>query len=595
LVIALLLALALVQQTPAPQVMSAVDRDHVAIGDEVELTVRITSQTPEPVQVSLPPLLGFELLGRSERSEVSYGNTKGRITTVTLRLRATTKGHWRIGKVQIRQGSHLEEAEPVDVYVDRGTSATATALPARIRRLLEQALPPKGTPPAAISVVVSDESVVLGEQVDVVTIAWFQRDLRQQLRRSPTVEAPRIEGVWSYPQTVPTGIAASRLVGGRWYDLFILHQIVFPLTPGTVKVSSARLHYSVPLAFQFFSQEERYSLVSGTSAVDVTPLPTAGRPADFAGAVARNLTITDSISPAIAQQGEAVTASLILRGEGNVALWPAPAVTWPQGFRAYPDATEERVSTTDGRLGGTKTFRYLLVADSAGTTAMPALRYSYFDPGSGTYASTRMESVSLTVAPRSGGTLVRATPPPLILDARPVLARQIRESLPAWLWWMALLIGPLVFAARIIRLPHRASRSQPPRGDSLAAVERELSRMVAALAAGHDRNGPDSLQASLRRSGLSEPDARKVIEVRERLRAARFGGSGVDPAVLAEARALIQRIRPERPPSGPRWKSGTAARLFSAPALRAQSTAGGCTGGRTRLGGGRFSGRAQQP
>jgi hypothetical protein len=258
-VISLLLALALVQQHPAPQVMSAVDRDHVVVGDVVELTIRITSQTPEPVQVSLPPLLGFELVGRSERSEVSYGNAKGRITTVTLQLRATTKGHWRIGKIQIRQGSHLEEAEPVDVYVDRGSAATASALPSRIRRVLEQAPPPRGSPPAAISVVVSDPSVVVGQQVDVVTIAWFQRDLRQQLRRSPTVEAPRIEGVWSYPQQVPSGIAASRLIGGRWYDLFILHQIIFPLTPGTVKVSAARLHYSVPLAFQFFSQEERYS------------------------------------------------------------------------------------------------------------------------------------------------------------------------------------------------------------------------------------------------------------------------------------------------------------------------------------------------
>ena len=78
-----------------------------------------------------------------------------------------------------------------------------------------------------------------------------------------------------------------------------------------------------------------------------------------------------------------MTASLVLRGEGNVALWPAPAVTWPAGFRAYPDATEERVSTTDGRLGGTKTFRYLLVADSAGTTAIPPFAIPILIPAPG--------------------------------------------------------------------------------------------------------------------------------------------------------------------------------------------------------------------
>ena len=143
-----------------------------------------------------------------------------------------------------------------------------------------------------------------------------------------------------------------------------------------------------------------------------------------------------------------------------------------------------------------------------------------------------------------------------------------------WVWWVALLIGPLVFAGRVIHLPRRAKRTEPPRADSLAAVERELSRMVAALAAGQDRNGPESLQASLRRSGLERTGRAKVIEVRERLRAARFGGSGIDPAVLAEARALILRIRPERARSGPRWRSGTAAMLLFACAttLRGQST-----------------------
>ena len=235
---------------------------------------------------------------------MSYGNAKGRITTVTLQLRATTKGPL----------ADWEDPDPPGIP-PRGGGTGRCVCRSRQRRdgvRSPEPNPPgagagasaQGSPPAAISVVVSDPSVVVGQQVDVVTIAWFQRDLRQQLRRSPTVEAPRIEGVWSYPQQVPSGIAASRLIGGRWYDLFILHQIIFPLTPGTVKVSAARLHYSVPLAFQFFSQEERYSLASGTSGLEVTPLPTAGRPADFTGAVARNLTVTDSISPPVAQQGK---------------------------------------------------------------------------------------------------------------------------------------------------------------------------------------------------------------------------------------------------------------------------------------------------
>jgi hypothetical protein len=563
------------QQPPPPEVTSSVERDRIGVGDEIDLTIRVTSASAEVVQVSLPPLLGFELLGRSERTEVSYGGDQRRVTTVTLRLRAAAKGHYRLGPMQVRQGRHLVQGDPVEVTVDRGSAATARTLPVRMARLLDRAPAPSGSPPAAVTLVLSAASAVVGEQVDVVTIAWFQRDLRQQLRRSPTVDAPRIEGVWSYPQPVPNGIAASRLVGGHWYDLFILHQIVFPLTPGRVTISPARLHYSVPLAFQFFSQEERYALTSQGATLTVTPLPDAGRPADFTGAVARGLTVSESVTPATAQQGEALTASLVLNGEGNVALWPVPAVVWPRGFRAYPDATEDRVRTTEGRLGGTKTFRYLLVPDTAGATLIPPLSYTYFDPDTKAYLTTHADGVRLTVAPRASGALVRATPPALMLDDRPSLARRVRTALPDAVWWTVLLLAPLGFVFRTVRMPRRKAQVKGARSDSLAGLERELSRVVAALAAGKEREGPVALQAALRRSGLTEADAERVIEVRERLRAARFGGAGIDPTVMADARALIQRIRPERARWGPRWRSGTAAAflLLLAGLMDAQSNA----------------------
>ena len=51
-----------------------------------------------------------------------------------------------------------------------------------------------------------------------MSAAWFPRDLRLQLRRPPTLQPPVIDGVWSYPQATPAGIAATRNIGGRWYD-----------------------------------------------------------------------------------------------------------------------------------------------------------------------------------------------------------------------------------------------------------------------------------------------------------------------------------------------------------------------------------------
>jgi hypothetical protein len=220
--------------------------------------------------------------------------------------------------------------------------------------------------------------------------------------------------------------------------------------------------------------------VSGTSGLEVTPLPTAGRPADFTGAVARNLTVTDSISPPVAQQGEAVTASLVLRGEGNVALWPAPGRHLASGVPGLPRRDGRAGLDHRWPSGWHQDVPVPLVADSAGTTAIPAVRYSYFDPGHRDLCLHPHGERE----PDRGATIRRCSAPGHTASAHtrctPGLAREIRETFFPWVWWVALLIGPLVFAGRVIHLPRRAKRTEPPRADSLAAVERELSRMVAA-------------------------------------------------------------------------------------------------------------------
>ena len=124
------------------------------------------------------------------------------------------------------------------------------------------------------------------------------------------MESPQIEGVWAYPQAVPGGIAASRQVNGRWYDLFVLHQVAFPLTPGRFGVSAAKLTYNLPLAYQFFSQEERYTLQSETTSFAARALPAEGRQPDFAGAVGHGLSITRRLTPPAGRQGELVGCRL---------------------------------------------------------------------------------------------------------------------------------------------------------------------------------------------------------------------------------------------------------------------------------------------
>jgi oxygen tolerance protein BatD len=542
-VIAALALLAALQGSGALQVLTSLDHDRVVPGDEVVLTVTVLSRSTVPIQVSLPTLTGFVLISREERSDVTAGQPPSRTTSLVLRLRADKPGSWRIGPFQVRQGHEYAQGDPVSIEVEGSGSAASTSLSLRLARLLDRAPVPGGLDEAAVSVVVSDDSVVVGEQVDVVTIAWFDREIRQQLRRAPTVEGPRMEGVWSYPQPAPGGIAASRRVGGRWYDLFVLHQVVFPLQPGRVVVAPARLQYSMPLAFQFFSQEERYSLLSDTARFAVGPLPGAGRPADFTGAVAQDLSVVQSLSPPAGRQGEAFSFEVTLKGSGNVSLWPLPAHTWPPELRAYSEGTRDAITVADGRLGGRKTFRFLLVPDSAGEIQLPAIPYTYFDPVQRAYHTATAEPMNIMVAPRGEGQASRPAPPPIRLDRREPLATALRSALPGPSAWLLVILPPLVFFARRMRWRRRRLEAPPRPADPLADAERRLDALLATLV-----EDPVEREAGLRealsRAGIARPLVERIARSRSAIRGLRYGGMADQSAaaLCREAESVLAAL-----------------------------------------------------
>ena len=530
-------------QTGGPAIDASVDEDRISVGEEVVYTLRAVSHSRLPMQVSVTPFNGLEIVSRSERSEVSQGQDPARTTVLEVRLRALRPGRWQLGPARAVQGTDTVEAAAIVVDVSASRAATASTLSPALKGLLQRArLPAAGE--ASVDLIVSADSVRVGQQVDVVTAAWFPRDLRLQLRRPPTLQPPVIDGVWSYPQATPAGIAATRSIGGRWYDLFVAHQVVFPLLPGTVSIPRATLKYSTPVALQFFSQEERFALTSRADTLVVQALPEAGRPPDFAGAIGSGLELDRRVSPLAARVGEGVAIELSLTGEGNTALWPAPEMRWPPGARAYTDKVEERVASPEGSIGGTKTFRYLVVPDSAGALVLPAVSYGYFDLGAKRYLRTTLPAATVPVAPGGEATASTALPPPLLAGGHPSLAWWMGHGLPDRVWLLILLAPPLILALRgRLRLPHRRAAARPAR--DLRAAEEELDAVVRTLVPDPQRRSGAGLAAAVRAAGADAALAARVAAARERLLARRYGPepSGSDDATLAdEVRDLVSRI-----------------------------------------------------
>lgn len=530
-------------QASTPELHVSVDQDRIGVGEELVYTVRAVSRSSEPMNLTVAPLNGFEVVARSERTEVAFSGGPTRTTLLEIRLRGLRPGRWQVGPARVTQAGVIAEASALVVEVEPNASVTATALNPRLRTLLERTpAPPRGK--AAVALVVSADTVRVGEQVDVVTAAWFPRDLRLQLRRPPTLQPPVIDGVWSYPQAAPSGIAASREIAGIAYDLFVAHQVVFPLLPGRIVIPEAMLKYTTPLALQFFSQEERFALSSLPETLAVRPLPSEGRPANFSGAVGSALRLERRVNPATAHPGEGVLVELILSGVGNTALWPPPEIRWPRTVRAYSDRVDEKVATAEGRVGGVKTFRYLVVPDSVGPLTLPAVNYSYFDLAAGAYRSAGAGPAPLQVAEGGESATTAALPPPLMQGTTPAFTRRIGLLLPDWVWVTILLLPPLAIFGRSWRPRHRRRRAPVPQG-GLRGAEAELDAVVRGLVPDPDHRSRSGLAAAVRAAGADVDTARRLAAAREQLLARRYGPGGSsdeDAALVAEVQELIGRL-----------------------------------------------------
>jgi hypothetical protein len=540
-VIAVLLAVLF--QSGTPELHVSLDQDRISVGEEIVFSVRAVSRSQEPMDLSISPINGFEIVSRSERTEVSFSNGPTRTTVLEVRLRALRPGRWQVGPARVKQAGQVVEADALVVDVEPSAAVAATTINPRLRSLLDRTPPPpRGK--AAVALVVSADTVRVGEQVDVVTAAWFPRDLRLQLRRPPTLQPPVIDGVWSFPQAAPAGIAVTRNIGGTAYDLFVSHQVVFPLVAGSIAIPRAMLKYSTPMALQFFSQEERFALTSLPETLTVRGLPAEGRPRDFNGAVGTALRLERRVTPATARAGEGVAVELSVSGVGNTALWPPPEIRWPRNARAYADQVDEQVSAAEGRLGGVKTFRYLVVPDSTGPLTLPAVSYPYYDLTAREYRFSGVGDASLPVAPSRESGATAALPPALLPTKPPALTRRVAQAVPDWGWLAVLLLPPLLVWSRSWRPPRRRLRVVSQDG-GLRGAEEELDAVVRGLVPDLDHRSRAGLAAAVRAAGADAETASRLAAARERLLARRYGPGGFseeDAALVAEVRELVGRL-----------------------------------------------------
>ncbi len=317
-------------------------------------------------------------------------------------------------------------------------------------------------------------------------------------------------------------------------------------------------------------------------ATDVLPIPTAGRPADYQGAVGNYLIVTKAGEDHV-KAGDPIRLRLAVQGDGPMDLVQAPPLS------RIPELVE-RFKVDDSALPGVvrdnvKLFTASIRPRNEQVTEIPAIPFSFFDPDAKKFVTVKSQPVPIQVDPADqlsfdsivGGSASGESEVAKNSDAEDAMTSRFQfenttspvalaPATPAahWPGWVAICLPPLLFFAvrgrRIGGALLKPFRSVDPIEDWLqrirnAATVREIAlvfeeflRKQAAGSASDPSHAVVSVDTLLER--VDPETARLVRDVLTRCQSARFGGEtadrrdGLSPcnAIADDAAACVRQV-----------------------------------------------------
>ena len=225
---------------------------------------------------------------------------------------------------------------------------------------------------------------------------------------------PKYENFWSQSESIDADKLQiqNTVFRGENYRMAVLRKtVLYPQKAGNLTIEPLALDVEVEVPtgrVDFFGDIEKViqnkRVTAGSKTITVKPLPEAGKPADFSGAVGQ-FDFVVLPSSTISKNGESIDLTVSVSGKGNLKLFDLPKPQMPAALELYDPVHNENVSTTIGGMTGSISDKYTIVPQSKGNYQIKSIRFTYFDLGSRTYKTLSSENINIKVLDDPTGAL----------------------------------------------------------------------------------------------------------------------------------------------------------------------------------------------
>jgi len=523
----------------------------------------VSRQTVRPMQFSF----GF---GSGVQKESS-------ITNIFI-LRPTIAGTFEFAPAVAKVDGQTYRSGPLTLVVHPGSGdATAGADPAAVHEATvdSELSGARYDERAFLRTVVEPNEVYIGQQVNVTVYLYTRLRLSPQ---SVMPNKPSMDGFWVHDEPITSLHSETVPVRGANYSAYVVQRsVAFPQRSGELTIGPPKVTFDVG-GRSLFDAPERVQRVGVPVTVNVKPLPEPSPP----GAVVGRYSVRAWLDRTAADTGDAVTLRIDATGLGNtqdLRISLPPIV----GVRTLQPAIRDQRNFQGGKLAGTRSWEWILIAEGPGEHTVPPIELHFFDPDTEEYGTVRSPSLAFT----SSGAAKPSQPAIEPVDTRPkpgtaafgpirMYSALARDETPVrdrgWFAWL-LAFPPMLFV--LLLLGTGAARRREQRSATAGAVQRQLIRSAEnALHANDPRSFYDRIVASITHaldSRLGEPVGglphaalrtrllaegfdddlvQRVINELEGADFARFAASGVSKDEMERCQqrtaAIIERVQRSR-------------------------------------------------